>query len=149
MVLCFSVFFLVFQVSGSSSLVLVLGPIWAPVELFLRWVPRVVPVLCEPGAVGHAHGALPSRLRPGGENISSSLLLVLLEPICTFSDAKRANGSTAKGASRKGAVPAHLPRLRASLCGLIEKKLPADANGTGELWGVCRNGFFSQLPIDF
>ena len=132
------------QISGSLSLVLVLRPIWAPVELFLRWVPRVVPVLCEPGAVGHAHGALPSRLRPGGENISSSLLLVLLEPICTFSDAKRANGSTAKGASREGAVPAHLPRLRASLLWVN-----SDANGTGELWGVCRNGFFSQLPIDF
>ena len=78
------------------------------------------------------------------KKISSSLLLVLLEPICTFSDAKRANGSTAKGASRKGAVPAHLPGLRASLLWVN-----SDANGTGELWGVCRNGFFSQLPIDF
>ena len=110
----FSVGFLGLKVFGWSSLIL--WPIWSPIELFLRWVPRVVPVLREPGAVGHAHRALPSWLRPGRENtISMFFSVLLLEPICTFSDAKRANGSTAKGASRKGAIPAHLPRLRASL----------------------------------
>ena len=53
-------------------LILVLRPVWSPVELFLGEVPRVVPVLREPGAVRHSHGALPSRLRPGRGNTMSS-----------------------------------------------------------------------------
>ena len=67
--------FLGFLVSGSRSLILVLRPIWSPIELFFRRVPGVVPVLCEPGAVGHSHSALPSWLRPVcGNTISSSFL---------------------------------------------------------------------------
>ena len=49
--------------SFSSSLVL--RPIWSPIELFLRRVPRIVPVLGEPWAVWHPHSALPPWLRPG------------------------------------------------------------------------------------
>ena len=37
------------------------------------------------------------------------------QPICTFSDAKGTNGPTAKGATGKGSIFAHSPRLRTSL----------------------------------
>ena len=117
-----------FVVWGSSTpeigLILVLRPVWSPVELFLGEVPRVVPVLREPRAMRHSHGALPSRLRPGRGNTMSSWSVFLKpvqmfskvgQPICTFSDAKGTNGPTAKGATGKGSIFAHSPRLRTSL----------------------------------
>ena len=78
--------------------------------------------------------ALPSWLRPGGENTISYFFRCCWNLSAHFLMQNRANGSTAKEDRGKEPSLQSWQGSEPPFCGWIDKKLPSDVNDTCKLW---------------